>query len=63
MTFQSTIELEFNDRKINGKSIMGVMMLAAAKGSELLIEINGDDEDKAMAAIVDLINNKFGEQN
>jgi phosphocarrier protein HPr len=48
-------------RKVNAKSIMGVMMLAAAKGSLVAIEIDGPDEDQAMAALVGLINDKFGE--
>jgi len=50
-----------NDRRINAKSIMGVMMLAAAKGSTISIETSGEQEHEAMAAILALINNYFGE--
>ena len=49
------------DRRINAKSIMGVMMLAAGMGSEVEIETSGDQEQEAMDAIVALIDNKFGE--
>ena len=49
------------ERRINAKSIMGVMMLAAGIGSEVEIETNGDDEQQAMDAIVALIHDKFGE--
>ncbi len=61
MKYESIIEIEFHDRKINGKSIMGVMMLAAAKGSEITVLINGKDEQEAMDAMRKLVNNKFGE--
>ncbi len=49
------------DRRINAKSIMGVMMLAAGLGSEVEIETSGTDEQQAMDAILALIHNKFGE--
>ena len=49
------------DRRINAKSIMGVMMLAAGLGSQVEIETNGPDEQVAMDAILALINDKFGE--
>lgn len=49
------------DRRINAKSIMGVMMLAAGLGSQVEIETNGADEQAAMDAILALINDKFGE--
>ena len=48
-------------RRVNAKSIMGVMMLAAAKGSSVELETNGSDEQAAMEALVALINDKFGE--
>ena len=48
-------------RRVNAKSIMGVMMLAAAKGSTISIETSGENEQEAMDAIVALINNYFGE--
>lgn len=50
-----------NGRRVNAKSIMGVMMLAAAKGTTIGIEIDGEREQEAMAALVELINNYFGE--
>jgi len=46
---------------VDGKSILSLMMLAAVKGTELSIEIDGADEDLAITAIVALINNRFGE--
>jgi phosphocarrier protein HPr len=49
------------DRRVNGKSIMGVMMLAAGMGSEVTIETAGDQDQEAADAIVALINDKFGE--
>ena len=48
-------------RRVNAKSIMGVMMLAASKGATIELETNGSDESEAMEAMVALINNKFGE--
>ena len=59
--FPCEILLSRNGRQINAKSIMGVMMLAAAKGSKVVIETNGSDEQAAMTALVDLINNRFDE--
>ncbi len=53
--------LSRNGRRINAKSIMGVMMLAAGKGSTITIEINGEQEQEAMHALVALIANYFGE--
>ncbi|MBI2800775.1 MAG: HPr family phosphocarrier protein [Gammaproteobacteria bacterium] len=47
--------------RVNGKSIMGLMMLAASRGSELVITTNGTDAEPALAALVALISNKFGE--
>ena len=49
------------DRRVNAKSIMGVMMLAAGKGVEVDVETNGDQEQAAMDAVLALINDKFGE--
>jgi phosphocarrier protein len=48
-------------RRINAKSIMGVMMLAAGQGSEVDIEVDGPDEQQAMDGLLALINDKFGE--
>ncbi len=59
--FQSHIDVTKNSQTVNGKSIMGVMMLAANKGSELTLQIEGPDEEEMEKAIVDLINNCFGE--
>lgn len=60
-TFPCEIWMSRAGRRINAKSIMGVMMLAAAKGSTVHIETDGEREQEAMDAIVDLINNYFGE--
>lgn len=59
--FSSQIWLERNGRRVNAKSIMGVMMLAASKGSKIALETDGEDESEAMQALTDLINDKFGE--
>ena len=59
--FASEIWLSRNGKRVNAKSIMGVMMLAAAKGSSLRIETEGADEQAAMAAVAGLIADKFGE--
>ena len=59
--FISEIKVTKGTQTINGKSIMAIMMLAASKGSELTLEINGEDEEAMEKAIVDLINNRFGE--
>jgi len=59
--FSSLVEVERNGQKINGKSIMGVMMLAAAKGSEITLHICGDDASTCCDALLELINNKFDE--
>ena len=60
-SFQSEIHLSRNTRRVNAKSIMGVMMLAAGKGSEIEIEADGSDEREAMAALRELIDGGFGE--
>ena len=60
-SFQSEVAISRNDRRVNAKSIMGVMMLAAGIGSVVDIEIEGPDEQAAMDAIIALINDKFGE--
>ena len=59
--FQSDIWLTRNGRRVNAKSIMGVMMLAAGKGAKIGIETEGNDADAALQAILDLIVGKFGE--
>ena len=59
--FVSEIHLSRNNRRVNAKSIMGVMMLAAGLGSEIEIEVEGPDEEAALAALRALIEAKFGE--
>jgi phosphocarrier protein HPr len=59
--FASEVWLSRNGRRVNAKSIMGVMMLAAGKGSKVGIETIGADEAAALQALVDLIADKFGE--
>jgi phosphocarrier protein HPr len=58
---QCEVWLSRNERRVNAKSIMGVMMLAAGKGARVTIETSGTDEEQAMNAIVQLIAEKFGE--
>ena len=60
-SFQSDVFMSRNNRRVNAKSIMGVMMLAAGMGSEIEIEVEGPDEQAATDALVALINDKFGE--
>ncbi len=60
-SFDCEIWMEKGSRRINAKSIMGVMMLAAGKGSKVAIETTGDDEQEALDAILKLIADKFGE--
>jgi len=60
-TFQSDIELEKDSMAVNGKSIMGVMMLAAECGSRVLLKASGADAEQALAALADLVANGFGE--
>jgi phosphocarrier protein len=59
--FASEVWLSRNGRRVNAKSIMGVMMLAAGKGSKVGIETIGEDEAAALQALIDLIADKFGE--
>jgi phosphocarrier protein len=59
--FKSEIWVTRNNRRVNAKSIMGVMTLAANKGSGIQIETTGDDETEAMTALVALIEDYFGE--
>ena len=59
--FRSEIHLARNGRRVNAKSIMGVMMLAAGIGSEIEIETDGEDETSALTALTALIDDKFGE--
>ena len=59
--FACDVHMSRNGRRINAKSIMGVMMLAAGLGSEVEIETSGADEEQALSAIAALINDRFGE--
>jgi len=60
--FDSDIKVERDDIEVNGKSIMGIMMLAAAKGSVIRVKVEGEDEDEAMRVIGELITDGFGEE-
>lgn len=59
--YKSEVWISKSGRRVNAKSIMGVMMLAAGKGSKVVLEVNGPDESEAMGAIVQLIEQRFGE--
>ena len=59
--YGSNIEVVKNDQHVNGKSIMGVMMLAASKGTEIELVVSGEDEAAAMEALENLIQGRFGE--
>jgi phosphocarrier protein HPr len=59
--FQSSIWISKGQRRVNAKSIMGVMMLAAGIGQTVLLEADGTDEKDAIDALIELIDNKFGE--
>lgn len=59
--FKSEVWVEKNNRRVNAKSIMGVMMLAAAKGSIIEIEAHGEDEVAVVEALKSLVNAYFGE--
>lgn len=60
-SFKCEVMLSRNNRRVNAKSIMGVMMLAASKGTTIVIETDGEDEAEAMHALLNLINDYFGE--
>ncbi len=59
--FKSEVWIMRNNKRVNGKSIMGVMMLAAGKGSRITLEVSGDDEQECAAAITTLVAERFGE--
>jgi phosphocarrier protein len=59
--FGCDIRLRKGEIEVNGKSIMGIMMLAAAKGSELTLSAEGEDAEMALDALEDLVNDRFGE--
>ena len=60
-SYECDIQLARNQRAVNGKSIMGVMMLAASKGSTVKIIANGIGEQQALSNLAELVNNRFGE--
>lgn len=60
--FRSEVRLRRDSKEANAKSIMGVMMLAAGKGTELELEVEGPDEDEAFTAMKRLIGDRFGEE-
>ena len=60
--FSCSLQVTKDGRKVNGKSIMGVMMLAASKNSTITIITDGEDEQQAMAQIENLIMDRFGEE-
>lgn len=59
--FESAVTVGRGELKINGKSIMGLMMLAAPLGTELVIEVEGTDAENAMTDLIDLVSSGFGE--
>lgn len=59
--FNCDVWLTYRNQRINAKSIMGVMMLAAGKGSTVLLETEGQDEEVCMESLTALVNNRFGE--
>ncbi len=61
-SFKSRVFMSRNGRRVNAKSIMGVMMLAASKGSTITLETEGEDEAEAMEALAGLISSGFGEE-
>jgi len=58
--FEANVLVSRDDLEVNGKSIMGVMMLAAEEGSSIHVRADGDDEDAAIAALTELVDGKFG---
>jgi len=61
-SFKSEIFLLCKDQRVNGKSIMGIMMLAASQSTEIALEVDGTDENEAITALLSLIENRFGEE-
>jgi phosphocarrier protein len=59
--FDSEVWLSRNGKRVNAKSIMGVMMLAAARGTTVLLEVDGPDESRALEALAQLVATRFGE--
>ena len=61
-SFSSDIDISKDGQTVNGKSIMGVMMLAASRGTHIVIRATGHDEDVAAASLEELVQNRFGEK-
>jgi phosphocarrier protein len=61
-TYDSEVTVKHNGKEVSGKSIMGIMMLAASKGNTIDIIVSGKDEKEAMDAVINLISDKFGEK-
>ena len=59
--FECEVWVQRGERRVNAKSIMGVMMLAAAKGSSIMIDTDGSDADEALSALLELVADRFGE--
>jgi phosphocarrier protein len=60
--FRSSVRIEKNGNEIDGKSILGILTLAAVQGTEIVIKVSGQDEDRALRALVELIDSKFLEK-
>ena len=60
-SFSSEISVEYNSKKVSAKSIMGIMMLAAARGAKIVIATSGKDEQEALYALESLVLDRFGE--
>jgi phosphocarrier protein len=60
--FRSSVKIEKDGNEIDGKSILGILTLAAVQGSQITLKVSGDDEEKALEALVELIDNKFQEK-
>ena len=61
-TFKSSIFIEFKDRSINAKSIVGILSAGIGYGSKLVLTAEGEDEEEALRVLADLVDNKFGEE-
>ncbi|CAA0095905.1 MULTISPECIES: HPr family phosphocarrier protein [Zhongshania] len=59
--FGASVQVGVGDKSVDGKSIMAVMMLAASKGTELTVRCDGEDEQAALTAVLDIISQRFGE--
>lgn len=60
--FNSSVKIEKDGNEIDGKSILGILTLAAVQGSQIILKVSGADEDRALKALIALINNKFQEK-